>query len=39
MKKPVLKKFVSLDMKVDPPLTIGETGLGLDVGFRFDREQ
>ncbi|MEK4217278.1 MULTISPECIES: DUF3237 domain-containing protein [unclassified Bacillus (in: firmicutes)] len=29
MKKPVLKKFVSLDMKVDPPITIGETGLGL----------
>ncbi|MEC1620555.1 DUF3237 family protein [Bacillus mojavensis] len=29
MKKPVLKKFVSLDIKVDPPITIGETGLGL----------
>ncbi|CUB20707.1 hypothetical protein BN2127_JRS7_01899 [Bacillus subtilis] len=29
MKKPVLKPFASLEIKVDPPITIGETGLGL----------
>ncbi|CAF1826833.1 hypothetical protein NRS6148_01904 [Bacillus subtilis] len=29
MKNPVLKPFASLEIKVDPPITIGETGLGL----------
>ncbi|MEY9216369.1 hypothetical protein ABIA50_000860 [Bacillus subtilis] len=29
MKKPVLKPFASLEIKVDPPITIGETSLGL----------
>lgn len=29
MKKPVLKLFASLEIKVGPPITIGETGLGM----------
>lgn len=29
MKKPVLKPFASLEIKVDQPITIGETSLGL----------
>lgn len=29
MKKPVLKPFASLEIKVDPPIVIGETSLGL----------
>ncbi|EME08949.1 hypothetical protein B4417_3266 [Bacillus subtilis] len=29
VKKPVLKPFASLEIKVDPPITIGETSLGL----------
>ncbi|BAO93582.1 hypothetical protein ABE36_02025 [Bacillus subtilis] len=29
VKKPVLKPFASLEIKVDPPIVIGETSLGL----------
>lgn len=29
MKKPVLALFASLETKVDPPIIIGETGLGM----------
>ncbi|TYS10165.1 DUF3237 family protein [Bacillus subtilis] len=29
LKKPVLTLFASLEIKVDPPITIGETGLGM----------